>query len=114
MPKALAMLSETNVERLTVVCAAASIEFCLAKSGCESRPRCESHPAGCDASLCLVVHPMADLLDMGRRGFLSADHQSTGDQNGCLLFLDFALPSRGRGLPTWDWRKVAEFLNVVS
>ena len=74
MLDALAVLLETDVEKLrvlcklTVVCAAADIEFCVAKSGCESRPRCESHPAGCESSLCQVVYPMTDPLDLGKEG----------------------------------------------
>lgn len=47
VPQALDVLLETDMTKLRVlcklrvVCAAAGIEFCLAKSGCESRPRCE-------------------------------------------------------------------------
>lgn len=54
MPDAPAMVLETKVNgfrvlcRLTVVCAAASVDFCLAKSGCGSSLGCVVYP---------VTHP---------------------------------------------------------
>ena len=57
---------------------------------------------------------MADPLGMSKEGFISAEHQSTGDQDCCHPFLDLPLPSCKHGLRTWDWRKVSGFLNMVS
>lgn len=101
MPDALAMVLETSVEglrvlcRLTVACAAAGMNFCLAKSECESSLGWAVYP---------VTHPGyrqgGDLYLQSVKALVTRAAVS----HSCT-YCSFG--------QTWGWRRVAGFLNGV-
>lgn len=113
MPNALAVLLETEVEKLSLCCC--WHRALLGKNlGVNPDPdvnhiQLDVNPTCARSHIPWQIHWL-----WARRGLISAEHQSTGDQNCCFPFWDLSLPLCRHGLHSWDWRKVAGFLNVVT